>query len=185
MNYRMTELQGAVALAQLRKLPRLIAVRRAMADRLTQHLRGITGLVPPSEEPGVLPSWWMYPFSIDESVLGMPIDQFAETLLVEGVKVRRQYLPEPIFEYDVLKHQRTYGESRYPFSAFPYQPPRIDDFPGFREFGQRLLLLFWSHHVRPRHVNAIAAALRKVVAQQLSQRSATPRPAEQPEPSLV
>jgi hypothetical protein len=106
----------------------------------------------------------MYPFSIDESLLGMPIGQFAETLLVEGVKVQRQYLLEPIFEYDMLKYQRTYGDSRYPFSAFAYQPPHVDDFPGFHDFRQRLLLMFWSHNVQPRHVDAIAAAVRKVAS---------------------
>lgn len=185
MNYRMTELQGAVALAQFRKLPRLIGVRRAMADRLTQHLRGITGLIPLPEEPGVLPSWWMYAFGIDEDLVGMSTDRFAELLLVEGVKVRRQYLPEPIFEYDVLKHQRTYGESRYPFSAFPYQPPHVDDFPGLAEFGRRLLFLGWSHHVRPRHVDAIAAAVHKVVARRLGEPSSSPRRSRQPALSPV
>jgi dTDP-4-amino-4,6-dideoxygalactose transaminase/predicted dehydrogenase len=185
MNYRMTELQGAVALAQLRKLPRLIAARRAMAVRLTERLRAINGMVPPPHEPGVLPSWWMYPFSIDESLMGMRIDLFAETLLVEGVRVRRQYLPDPIFENDVLKHQQTYGESRYPFSAFPYQPPQVDEFPGFRDFGQRLLLMFWSHNVRPRHVDGIAAAMQKVVTGQRAGRSPAPRPFRQPEASLV
>jgi dTDP-4-amino-4,6-dideoxygalactose transaminase len=161
MNYRMTELQGAVALAQLRKLPCLIEARRAMADRLTGQLRAITGLVPPPTEPGTLPSWWMYPFGIDEGVLGISVDRFAEILLVEGVKVRRQYLPVPISEYDVLKHQRTYGDSRYPFSAFPYRPPHVDDFPGLREFGQRSLFMGWSHSVRRAHVDGIAAAVRK------------------------
>jgi dTDP-4-amino-4,6-dideoxygalactose transaminase/predicted dehydrogenase len=161
MNYRMTELQGAVALAQLRKLPRLLDARRVMADRLTGHLRAIRGLVPPPVEPNTLPSWWMYPFGIDEGVLGISADRFAEILLVEGVRVRRRYLPEPIFEYDVLKHQRTYGDSRYPFSAFPYRPPQIDEFPGLREFGQRLLFMGWSHRVRPAQVDAIATAIRK------------------------
>jgi len=185
MNYRMTELQGAVALAQLRKLPRLIEARRAMADRLTERLRAITGLVPLLKSPAVLPSWWMYAFGIDENLLGMSIDRFAEALLVEGVKVQRQYLPEPIFEYEVLQQQRTYGDSRYPFSAFPYEPPHVDDFPGLREFGQRLLFMNWSHSVRPKHVEAIATAVRKVVARQLGAPSTSPRRSRQPELSSV
>jgi dTDP-4-amino-4,6-dideoxygalactose transaminase/predicted dehydrogenase len=185
MNYRMTELQGAVALAQLRKLPRLIEARRAMADRLTERLRAITGVVPPPEKPGVVPSWWMYPFSIDESLVGMPIDQLAEALVVEGVRVRRQYLPEPLFEYDVLKHQRTYGDSRYPYSAFAYQPPDGRDFPGLADFGKRLLFLSWSHNVRPKHVDAIAAAVRKLAARQRVEQTTARRPSLRPEPARV
>jgi hypothetical protein len=41
MNYRMTELQAAVARAQLRKLPALIARRQATASMLSDRLRGI------------------------------------------------------------------------------------------------------------------------------------------------
>ncbi len=184
MNYRMTELQGAVALAQLGKLPRLIGARRVSADALTRQLREIPGVVPPPERDGVSPSWWMYPFGIDEDRLGVDIDRFAEALMVEGVFIRRQYLPEPIFEYDVLKHQRTYGDSRYPFSAFPYEPPDANDFPGLREFGQRLLFMGWSHNVRTRHVDAIAAAVRKVAAL-LPERGPGRQPAQKAEATLV
>jgi dTDP-4-amino-4,6-dideoxygalactose transaminase/predicted dehydrogenase len=162
MNYRMTELQGAVALGQLRRLPGLIDARRRAAADLTRRLREVPGLIPAPEQSGIDPSWWMYPFAIDEDRVGVTSDEFAEALLVEGVRVRRQYLPEPIFEYDVLKYQRTYGNSRFPFSSFPYEPPGAADFPGLQEFGRRLLFLQWSHHVRPGHVAAIAAGVRKV-----------------------
>lgn len=162
MNYRMTELQGAVALAQLRKLPRLIAARRVSADRLTRQLLEIDGVSPPSPRPGIVPSWWIYPFSIDEKRLGISTDAFAGALQVEGVKVKRQYLPEPIFECDMLKKQLTYGTSRYPFSAFPYEPPKRDDFPGLREFIHRLMFISWSHNLKPYHADGIASAIRRV-----------------------
>src|SRR5262249_27522463 len=144
MNYRMTELQGAVALAQLSKLPSLIGARRASADALNRQLREIPGILPVPDQAGVVSSWWMYPFNSDEQRLGIHIDRFAEALRVEGVPIRREYLPEPIFEYDILKYQRTYGESRYPFSEYPYVAPDVTDFPGLREFGQRLLFMGWS-----------------------------------------
>jgi dTDP-4-amino-4,6-dideoxygalactose transaminase/predicted dehydrogenase len=162
MNYRMTELQGAVALAQLHKLPALVEARRQSAELLTRKLGEIPGMIPPPTKPGVNPSWWMYAFRIDEENLGLCTDAFAEMLMVEGAKIRRQYLLAPIFEYDVLKHQRTYGQSRYPFSAYPYEAPELADFPGYEEFTQRLLFMGWSHHVRERHVDQVAAAVRKV-----------------------
>jgi dTDP-4-amino-4,6-dideoxygalactose transaminase/predicted dehydrogenase len=162
MNYRMTELQAAVALAQLRRLPGLVRARRAAAERLTRLLLEIPGIVPPAVPEGTNPSWWMYPFGIQEDRVGVDADRFAEALTVEGVKVRRRYLPEPIFEYEMLKHQRTYGDSRYPFSAFPYEPPDLSDFPGLQEFGRRLLFMAWSHNVRPSQVDGIASAVRKV-----------------------
>ena len=162
MNYRMTELQGAVALAQLGRLPGMLRTRRAMADRLTRLLRGVPGVLPPPEQEEVVPSWWIYAFRISEETLGVNPDAFAEALMTEGVRLGRTYLPAPLFEFDVIKHQRTYGESGYPFSAYPYEPPSLVDFPGYQAFTQQLLFMPWSQHVRDRHVEGIAAAVRKV-----------------------
>ncbi|MFC7381600.1 DegT/DnrJ/EryC1/StrS family aminotransferase [Sphaerisporangium rhizosphaerae] len=43
-NYRMTDLQAAVGLVQLRRLPELVARRRALAGRYQELLAGIPGL---------------------------------------------------------------------------------------------------------------------------------------------
>ena len=165
MNYRMTELQGAVALAQAKRLPGYIRARRESANELTRLLKEIPGIILPPDPPDTDPSWWMHGFSIDEVKLGIRVQDFCSALQVEGVPIGGQYLPQALFEYDVIKHQRTFGDSRYPFSAFPYTPPKIEDFPGFTEFNRRMLLISWSHHARPRHSQEIARAVRKVVEQ--------------------
>lgn len=184
MNYRMTELQGAVALAQIRRLPGMIQTRRSMADRLTRLLHEVPGVLPPPEQEGVIPSWWIYSFRMIADTLGVGPDAFANALMAEGVQVRRVYLPAPIFEFDVIKHQHTYGTSRYPFSAFPYEAPDRADFPGFEEFTRQLLFFSWSHNVRPRHADETAAAVRKV-ARWLCQVNTARRPSPSPEPSAV
>ncbi len=43
-NYRMMELQGAVGIAQLRKLPAVVAAQRANRDRMREAIRGLDGL---------------------------------------------------------------------------------------------------------------------------------------------
>ena len=45
-NYQMTELQGAVSLAQLKKLPWIIQQRRKLGDKLTELLKTIDGITP-------------------------------------------------------------------------------------------------------------------------------------------
>src|SRR6202007_3083522 len=50
-NYRLTELQGAVALAQLDKLPRMIEARVRMADVLTSMIGDIMGIHSPTVRP--------------------------------------------------------------------------------------------------------------------------------------
>lgn len=51
-NYRMTDIQAAIAVPQLERLAESTERRRAHAARLTEGLAGIEGLVTPSEPPG-------------------------------------------------------------------------------------------------------------------------------------
>ncbi|MBG0827441.1 DegT/DnrJ/EryC1/StrS family aminotransferase [Planomonospora sp. ID67723] len=44
-NYRMTDIQAAIGLVQLRKLPEMVARRRELAERYQKALSGIPGLV--------------------------------------------------------------------------------------------------------------------------------------------
>lgn len=162
MNYRMTELQAAVALAQLRKLPNSLGARRRTANRFTRLLESISGILPPVDQDGVIGSWLVYPFGIDEELLDVGADQFWAALRIEGIPVQRKYLVRPLFEEDMIKFQRTYGKSRYPFGSFPYDPPVAEDFPGFQEFTQGLLYLQWGSRIRLHHVRSIARAIGKV-----------------------
>src|SRR5581483_273754 len=49
LNYRLTELQAAVARAQLAQLPDIVAARRRTAARLTAALAGLPGLTAPED----------------------------------------------------------------------------------------------------------------------------------------
>jgi len=165
MNYRMTELQAAVARAQLRKLPALIARRQATASMLSDRLRGIAPYLHPREtSDAIRPAWWMYSFNLDSVASGIDVDEFYQELAAEGVRIRREYVPKAVFNYAVLKDQNTYGTSRYPFSATNYTPPDINAYTGFLEFQKNLLYMSWSHHATEKHVTMIANAVEKVLA---------------------
>lgn len=164
MNYRMTELQGAVALAQTRRLPGLIEARRETATLLRDLLNEIPGIEMPHDPPYTKPSWWMFAFRQVATGTICP-KTFGELLQVEGILAGNAYLPVPLFEYDVLKHRMTYGTSGYPLTAFGWEQPRIENYPGFRAFNEQNLLIFWSHHAKPEHARQIAKAVRKVTEQ--------------------
>jgi len=163
MNYRMTELQGAVARAQFQKLPMLVQQRHKTASLLNEKLREIGPFIRTrTVDESRRPAWWTYPFSIDEELSGISKEEFYQELTAEGVRVVREYVPTGVFSHVVLTEQRTYGKSRYPFSSVPYIPPTINDFPGFQEFRKNLMLLTWSHNVTVEHVESIARAFQKV-----------------------
>jgi dTDP-4-amino-4,6-dideoxygalactose transaminase len=63
MNYRMTELQGAVA--QVRRARDIVARRRA-GDMLTKLLKEVEGVNPPEIPSGSAYSYWLYSLTIDK-----------------------------------------------------------------------------------------------------------------------
>lgn len=162
MNYRMTELQAAVARSQLRRLPGMLAQRRASAEALTNALKKVDGVVPPPDLIDGKSSWWVYAFGIDASALGLSLDEMAEALRAEGVRLMRRYLPCPVFEYQAFKHLRTFGSSGYPFTAVQYVPPKREDYPGFTAFQEEHLFIPWSNRARVEHAEAIGRAIAKV-----------------------
>lgn len=119
-NYRMTELQGAVGLAQLEKLDRICAARNWAGDLLTRKIAGISGIKPPKVTDGGVHTYWLYALRIDEQALGMTKERFAEAVRAEGAPCSAGYIGKPIFLYEALRRQQVYGSSRCPFDCPKY-----------------------------------------------------------------
>jgi hypothetical protein len=82
---------------------------------------------------------------------------------MEGVPATRRYLERPLFEEDVIAKRQTFGNSGYPLNAPGYTPPRLEEFPGLREFFQRQILIGWNSRITAKHVDSIAQAIDKVL----------------------
>lgn len=85
-NYRMTDIQAAIGRVQLRRLPSIVARRRALADRYARALAGIEGLSAPQEPAWARSNWQSYCVR-----LGDDIDQqrLMQQLLDRGISTRR------------------------------------------------------------------------------------------------
>ena len=59
-NYHMPEIEAAIGSIQLKKLPKLVAKRRANAKRLTEGLKKAKSLQLPTEPNGFKCSWYLY-----------------------------------------------------------------------------------------------------------------------------
>jgi dTDP-4-amino-4,6-dideoxygalactose transaminase len=66
-NYRMLELQAAIANVQMTKLPSFVAKRRRNAEQLTKILQGNSKLVLPYETSDCQHSWYLYTARLIES----------------------------------------------------------------------------------------------------------------------
>jgi dTDP-4-amino-4,6-dideoxygalactose transaminase len=118
LNYRMTEMEAAIAQEQFRKMPAMNEQRIALANRLTEGLRTIPGLIPPVVEPGCRHVYYMFPILFDAARVGMPRDLFAKAIAAEGFYLRAGYL-RPIYMEPVYQRKLCFGANGFPFSANP------------------------------------------------------------------
>jgi len=122
LNYRMTELQGAVGLVQLRKLRGIVDRRRELAGMLNEMLGEIDGVTPQPVAEENKCSYWQYAFTVARDT-GVSAEQFAGVLRREGIPANAGYIGKPIFlSQEALRDKRTFGKSSHPF-----------DYPGVRQ----------------------------------------------------
>lgn len=115
-NYRMTELQGAVAIAQVDRLEMICTKRNEYGDRITNEISSIPGVYPPEILKGGKSSYWFYMFRIDESEMKVSRSEFSAALEAEGIPNSEGYIPACIYEYDLLVNKNAFPESDIPFS---------------------------------------------------------------------
>jgi len=120
-NYRLTELQGAVALGQLTKLEGIVARRRNWCNRLQSALSKLPGLELPEVTPGTESSWWFYMFRAKKSVLGADADEFAAALQAEGIPVAAHYIGRCIYEYPLLTSHSAFPRGEHAFNSVSYR----------------------------------------------------------------
>lgn len=93
-NYRMTEWQGAVLLAQLERFPAQQQQRAANADLLNRELGMIPGLSPQGRLSSCTSQGnYCYVVRVDEDEFGLDRDTLREALLAEGIPLTMAYPP--------------------------------------------------------------------------------------------
>jgi perosamine synthetase len=161
LNSRLSELQGAVALAQLPRLDSFVDRRIDNALRLTASLDGLAGIAPPAVRPGSVHSYWRYCLRIDPGVLPGGAVALGARLKARGIAAAPRYIQKPAFECEVFRRQRTFGASRWPFTlarpeALDYRRSR---FPGVYEALDEILVLPWNERFEAEHVDFLAEAI--------------------------
>ncbi len=129
-NYRMTELQGAVGIAQLRKLDSIIQRRQQWCDELKTRLSGLPGIQLPEITAGGEASWWFFMFRVVPAELGVSADQFGEALNAEKVPVGVHYIGRCVYEYPIFTNHSAFERGSHPYEAYKYEKgmcPQAED----------------------------------------------------------
>lgn len=87
-NYRLTNMQAAVGLAQLERIEDFIEKKRKIASWYNRRLAGIPGIKTPPEKPWVRNVYWMYSILVDRNR-----DRFIKKLLQKGIDTRPFFYP--------------------------------------------------------------------------------------------
>jgi perosamine synthetase len=92
-NYRMTNLQAAVGLAQLERIDVFLERRADLVKRYNAYLTGFDGLQLPVQAPWARNIHWLYSVAVRPERLGMSRDQLAGRLQERGIETRPVFHP--------------------------------------------------------------------------------------------
>ncbi len=114
-NFRMTEMEAAVAYHQLGKLEQLNAWRIRLADYLTRRItEEFDCLSPPHVAPDCTHVYYLYHMRYDEAKAGIPLDLFAEAVRAEGIPLSARWMP-PLYRMSIYRQRSAFGDSGWPF----------------------------------------------------------------------
>lgn len=168
LNYRMTELQGAVALAQLPRLDEFVQRRRTMGAMLTEALSDLEGIACPQDSNDATHVYWRYPIRIEHPLDGPALDRISNALRQIGARTAPRYTQKLAFEYGFLRNRTMFGGSGFPFVG----PQRNGGaellydrtyYPGAVAGLERLLCIAWNERFDESTVELIANTIRGVV----------------------
>jgi dTDP-4-amino-4,6-dideoxygalactose transaminase len=161
-NYRMTELQGAVGLAQTEKVQAVVDRRHHLGDLLSSQIGDLEGITPAPVTPGGRHTYWLYPLRVDR----IPAAQFAKALTAEGVPAGAGYIQQPIYMCaEALANKVTFGSSHVPFIP-AFTDRQIDYGPGLcprtEEALAHMITIGINENYADADIQDIASAIRKV-----------------------
>ncbi len=166
LNYRMSELQGAVALAQLEKLEVLVERRIRAARGLAERIAGIDGVHAPAGHARARHAYWKFPLRIDARAVAGGVDGFSTRLRERGIASAPRYVEKPAFLLRCFRERNTFGGSGFPFEG-PHRaglPPVVydpDDYPGALEGLAHLVVLPINEFYEDAHLDHLARCIRE------------------------
>lgn len=110
-NFRLTNLQAAIGLAQIERIPETISKKRWIGETYTRRLKKIQNIQLPVEESWARQVYWMYGLVLDEST-GLTAVEFARLLQAQGIETRPFFLG--MHEQPVYLNKGLFNGENYP-----------------------------------------------------------------------
>ncbi len=145
--YNMTDLQAALGLVQLRRLPDMHQRRTQVAAAYTAALAPLEAFDLPIERPGCQSAWHLYPLRLREGELSIDRDRFIVEMRERNIGTSVHFIPVHTFSY----YRKKYG----------YKP---EDFPVALHESERLVTIPLHPGLKDSDVDDVVAAAADIVA---------------------
>ena len=128
-NYRMTEMQSAIGLAELDRMDSWnMPTRRRNAHIVIDALKDLPQVkYVPVDTPERQNGWFVMAFSLDIENMSCDINQFVEAAGAEGAPCWKVFWPQCHTELAFME-QRSFGRSAFPFASKEYTDPESVDY---------------------------------------------------------
>ena len=118
-NYRMTEIEAAIAYEQLKKLDLFNKEKIKLVNYLNKEFSGIAGLELPYVPKNYLHVFYGYPMKINEKKLGLSRDLFVKAMVAEGFPMSAGY-QKPLYLLKMYQDRKVFNQSNFPFEGSHY-----------------------------------------------------------------
>jgi dTDP-4-amino-4,6-dideoxygalactose transaminase len=128
-NYRMTEMQSAIGLAELERIDTWnLPIRRRNAHIIIDSIKDLPQVVyMPVDTEDRRNGWYVMAFSLDIENMTCDIDQFVAACSAEGAPCWRVFWPQCHTE-KAFKQHNSFGNSGFPFKSKEYANPESVDY---------------------------------------------------------
>jgi perosamine synthetase len=147
-NYRLSDIQSALGVAQMQRIDEILAARRQVAEWYAELLSGTIGVETPGETPGVDISWFVYVVRLTRCTSRSDLAEVLRRLRERGIECSNYFYPihlQPFYR-DAFGHEE-------------------GDFPVTELMSSQTVALPFSGRLSQEDVEQVVVGLRDVVAE--------------------
>jgi dTDP-4-amino-4,6-dideoxygalactose transaminase len=116
-NYRITELQSAVALAQFSRFDEIVTRSHDIGTKINDGLKDIPGLIPHKVYSHNYCTYWFTMITVDPEIFPASREELVAALKFEGVNTGIGYIPKPLYLEPLFLEKRFFGPKGTPWPA--------------------------------------------------------------------
>jgi perosamine synthetase len=162
-NFRLTEIQAAIGIEQLKRIDEHVQRRERLAKALTEGVSSIEGLAPPKTRPGCRHVYYTWALRYDEHEVGVSREVFCRALAAEGFPHAQGYV-RPLYLLPVFQQKVAIGREGFPFTASPGTRYEKGMCPVCERMHEKEVILFepCAYEVNDEIIQLLVEAIHKV-----------------------